>query len=407
VATRKRLSILAAVLIALTLLTASYRMWQGPTVPAYTLKTQPLVQTVVGTGWLTSLSQARVGSEIIGVVLERRVQEGDLVEPGDVLLVLRSDELVARLKGAEAAMLQLEQSTRPQAQLAAEQAQTHYQQLIRETQRRRELFARQLIAREALEQTEDNESVARAAAERAELAARALAPGNAEETMLREQLAAARAMLAKTIIKAEVAGTVLTRQVEAGDLVQPGKVLLEIARNGVTEILLPLDEKNLAVIAVGQAALSVADAFPDQPFSARISYIAPSVDIQRGTVEVRLQVPELPTNLREGMTVSVNVRTGARDQTLAVPNDALATHPDGQVSVLRVSAGKVARTSVSLGLQGLVMTEVVAGLASGDQVLVNGETDLPDGRRVRVTDLALPLPAVDRAGARQVPVSFD
>lgn len=404
---RKRLVILTVTLIAAALCVVLFPLWQGPSLPAYTLQNQALVQTVVGAGRLQSLSQSSVGSEIIGVVLERRVQEGDSVTPGDVLLVLRSDEWEARLQGAEAALSQLELISRPQAQLAVEQARAHYQQVMRETQRRRELFARQLIARESLEQSEDAESVARVAAEHAALAALALAPGGAEEAMLREQVMAARAMLAKTVIKAVVAGTVLTRQVEPGDLVQPGRVLLEIAGSGVTEILLPLDEKNLAVIALGQTAMCVTDAFPEQPFPALISYIAPSVDVQRGTVEVRLQVADLPASMREGMTVSVNILTGAREQALVVPNDALRTHPDGRVSVLRVAAGKVARTSVRLGLQGLVMTEVVAGLNSGDRVLANGEAELPDGRRVRVTELALPLSAAKPAGAGALSDAFN
>jgi len=404
---RTKLVIAAAALITMALAFALYRIWQGPSLPAYTIQAQPLVQTVVGTGSLTALSRAKVGSEIIGVVLERRVKEGDVVAPGAVLLVLRSDELAAQLHGAEAALAQLEQSTRPQAQLAAQQAQTQYEQATRETRRRRALIDRKLIAQETLEQAVQAEKLARTSAERAALAALALAPGNAEETVLRERLAAARALLAKTVIKAEVAGTVLTREVEPGDLVQPGRVLLEIARSGGSEILLPLDEKNLSVLEVGQAALCVADAFPDQAFAAEVSDIAPSVDAQRGTIEVRLQVPDLSANFREGMTVSVNVQTGARDQALAIPNDALNLLPDGQVSVLRVTAGKVTRTPVSLGLRGLVMTEVLTGLSSGDRVLADGQTDLPDGSRVRVTDLALPMPAADRASARELPVSFN
>lgn len=395
-------------LVFLALLFGLYQVWQGPVVPAYTLQTQNLVQTVVSTGWLTTASHAKVGSEIIGVVLERRVQEGDVVEAGDILLVLRSDELTAGLVSAEAALLQLEQSTRPQAELAMRQAQVHYQQLTVETARRQKLLAQGFINQELMDQAQDAENLAAVTAERARLSAQALAPGNAEETLLRQQLVLAKAMLAKTLIKAEVAGTVLTRQVEPGDLVQPGRTLLEIARRGVTEILMPLDEKNLAVLAIGQMAQGVADAFPEQPFLAQVSFIAPSVDAQRGTIEVRLLVPDLPANLREGMTVSVNVQTGARDQALVIPNDAFNTNALGQASVLQVLAGKVNRIPITIGLRGLAMTEVVSGLNSGDNVLAtNDRTGLPDGTRVRIRRLALPVPVSASDDSREIPISFN
>jgi len=108
---------------------------------------------------------------------------------------------------------------------------------------------------------------------------------------------------------------------------------------------------------------------------------------------VRLQVSNLAANFREGMTVSVNVQTGARDQALVVPNDALRVLPGGGVNVGRVSDGKLNGTPVSLGLRGLVMTEVTAGLSSGDQVLADGKIDLPAGSRVRVNILRYRKPA--------------
>ncbi len=115
----------------------------------------------------------------------------------------------------------------------------------------------------------------------------------------------------------------LTRNAEPGDLVQPGRILFEIARAGATEVLVPLDEKNLEVLALGQPAMCIADAYPSRPFPAQVSFIAPSVDPQRGSVDIRLTVAPVPDFLRQDMTVSVNVETGRRDSAVVVPNDAL------------------------------------------------------------------------------------
>ncbi|WP_280554508.1 efflux RND transporter periplasmic adaptor subunit [Halomonas sp. 25-S5] len=160
---------------------------------------------------------------------------------------------------------------------------------------------RALAALEALEQAAQAQTLARKAYQAARLTATALAPGNVEETLLRERLATLQAGLAKTVVRSEVAGTVLTRDVEPGDLVQPGRVLFTIALSGATEIRVPLDERNLALLALQQDAMAVADAYPQRPFPACVSFIAPSIDPQRGTVEIRLAVDPVPDVLRQDM----------------------------------------------------------------------------------------------------------
>ncbi len=382
------------------------RWWLGPSVGGYEIQSRPLVQSLVATGRIIAVSRAQVGSEITGVVLERRVKEGDRVAPGDILLVLRSDDLSAKVREAKAALTQLQRSQRPQAQAALQQAQAQLAQASREAQRRRELFGRQLIAREAMEQALQTEIVARAAAEKAALAAAALAVGGSDETVLQERLASAQAMLAKTTIRAEVAGTVLIRNVEPGDLVQPSRTLLEIARDGDTEVLVPLDEKNLSIIKLAQPAVCVADAFPVQPFAARISFIAPSVDPQKGTIDVRLKVEPVPGNLREDMTVSVTIETGRRAQALVVPNDALAMVAGDRAAVWVARDGKARKVQVRLGLRGLAMTEVVSGLAAGDWVLADGAGELADGERIRLKKQAAVTVMDGSATAKELPVDF-
>ncbi len=394
------------VLAALALLLFLFRWWQGPSVAAYRIESRPLVQQLVASGRVIALSRGQVGSEITGVVLERRVQEGDAVKPGDVLLVLGSDELSAKVREAEAALAQLQRSTRPQAQAGLRQAEAQLAQASREAQRRRELFKRQLIAREAMEQAVQAETIARAAAEKSRLTVAGLAEGNADEAVLGERLASARANLAKTTVRAEVAGIVLTRNAEPGDLVQPGRVLFEIARNGDTEILLPLDEKNLGVVKIGQFAACVADAFPTRPFAARISFIAPSIDAQQGTVDIRLKVDPVPRILRQDMTVSVNIETGRRDRALVVANDALSAVDGDGATVLRVTGGKARRVPVRLGLRGLAMSEVLSGLQAGDVVLADAGAGIIDGSRVRANEKAVAAAGSDTATAKEMPVDL-
>ena len=402
-------SLLVLTLLILALGYGTLRGWQGPQVEGYVINAMPLVQTVVATGRVVTESRAQISSEITAVVLERRVEEGDAVLPGDILLVLRADDIVAQRRQAETALTALSSSTRPQAQVALERAQTQLAQAERETARRRDLAARSLLSAEALEQAVQVESVARSAVEAARLTALALAPGNVEEQQLRERLAALQAQLDKTEVRAQVAGTVLTRAVEPGDLVQPGRVLFTIALAGGTEIHVPFDERNLARLALQQEAMAITDAYPDRPFPARISFIAPSIDPQRGTVEVRLAVDAVPDFLRQDMTVSVNVETGRREQALAVPNDALTDVQDDQARVLLLRDGRVQGQVVTLGLRGLAMTEVLSGLSPGDAVLADATALLADGARVRFTPRAAPVAAngAESASANEMPVNLN
>ena len=403
-----RYKILLIIVLLLAVGFALFRWWQGPVVPSYTLSAMPLVQNVVATGRVATVSRAQVGSEISGVVLQRLVQEGDQVKPGDLLVVLKSDELLAQVKQAELALTELASSRRPQAAAELASAKAQLEQASREATRRRNAEAG-ILSREEVEQAVEAERVARNNYETARVKATALAAGQVEEALLREQLAVAQAQLAKTKIRAAVAGTVLTRDVEPGDLVQPGQTLFTIALTGNTEIRVPLDERNLPQLALQQNATVISDAYPDQSFPARINFIAPSIDPQRGTVEVRLTVNPVPDFLRQDMTVSVNVETAKRTRALAIPNDALSSIKGDKAVVLMVRDGKVQRQQITLGLRGLAMSEVKSGLSEGDQVLADGESSLEDGTRVRLKPQLSSLQnSADMANSKnELPVNFD
>ena len=398
------------VLILLILLVAFgvFRWWQGPQITGYTLELMPLVQSVVATGLVTTVSRAQVGSEVTGVMLERRVKEGDPVKPGDLLVVLKSDELAAQVRQAEVALNELATNRRPQASAELASAKAQLEQASREATRRRNAEAG-ILSAEEIEQAVEAERVARNNYETVRLKAAALAPGQVEEASLREQLSVAQAQLAKTKIRATVAGTVLTRDVEPGDLVQPGRTLFTIAMDGNTEIRVPLDERNLSRLALSQKATAIADAYPDKPFPARINFIAPSIDPQRGTVEVRLSVDPVPDFLRQDMTVSVNVETGRRDRTLAIPNDALGKVQGDQATVLLVRDSKIQRQKVKLGLRGLAMSEVISGLKVGDQVLSDATSTLKDGTRVRFKpeEINYANQNNDASNKNELPVKFE
>lgn len=407
--------LLAAAAVALVLLVAwAAARLRGPELPGYEVASGPLVQNVVATGRVAAPSRVQVGAEISGLVLERRVMDGDRVEPGDVLVVLRARDLEARRDEARAALETILTAERPDAQARLRQARAELAQAERDLARRRELGERQLVSRESIETANQAVIAARAAAEQAQLAVRAL-DGGAREAQARERLQAAEADLARARIRATVPGVVLVRRVEPGDTVNPGDVLLEIARDAPGEVLLALDEKNLDRLETGQPATCIADAFPMRPFAATVHHIAPGVDPARGTVDVRLRIDPDATFVRQDMTVTATLVTGRRGDALAVPNDALLEAGLGsdRAAVLRVRGGRVERVPVRLGLRGLAMSEVLEGLSAGDTVVAAGALDpgaLPEaGDRARIR--VQPAPEAGQAGGDasrgELPVQLD
>lgn len=370
--------------------------WRGPILPALTVELMPLELRIVASGEVRYQSLARIGSEITGTVTARHVREGDRVNKGDLLIELNPEELQSRLAQAQTLLQQLQKISRPQAQAALVEARDNLRQTSREARRRETLAKKGVISAEQVEQAQRMELNAKTALTRAQLSADSLAENSTEERLLQQRIASAEAELAKTRIYAPFAGRVQTRNVEPGDLVQPSKVLLEVARSdgldrdGIAsdglEVVVALDEKNFAPLQLKQPVQLIADAWPEQTVPGIVSFIAPAVDSGRGTIDVHISVLADTTNKHnvflQGMTVSANIIAAERERALVLPNDYLLSNLSGQTQVLRWQNGAVNAVDVQLGLRNMTHSEIVSGLAEGDIVV---QTDqLSDGQRARV-----------------------
>ncbi|NLU13995.1 MAG: efflux RND transporter periplasmic adaptor subunit [Gammaproteobacteria bacterium] len=368
------------------------QQWRGPVLPGLTVELMPLELRIVASGEVRYQSLARIGSEMTGTVLARHVREGDRVNKGDLLIELNPDELQARFDQAKTLLQQLREVSRPQAQAALAEARDNLRQASREARRRETLAVKGVIAAEQLEQAQRIELNAKTALTRAQLVADSLAAGSTEEQLLQQRIVSAEAELAKTRIYAPFAGRVQTRNVEPGDLVQPSKVLLEIARSdgldpdGVAsdglEVVVALDEKNFAPLKLQQPVQLIADAWPEQTVPGVVSFIAPAVDSSRGTIDVHISVLSDDSNFLQGMTVSANIIAAERERTLVLPNDYLLIGSAGQPQVLRWQDGAVRSLDVQLGLRNMTHSEILSGLAEGDVVVQAGKVS--DGQRARV-----------------------
>jgi len=368
-----------------------------PQVDTVPVRQGRLQQTVVVSGRVLAPAKVDVGATITGRVQRVAVDDGAKIAAGALLVELERSELDAALAQARAAeraaqtrIVQWREVGAPNAQELVTQAEANLRVAERDFARQQDLVQRKFVAEARVDEARRAVDVARSQLASARATASANRPGGAERQLLDDQLAQARAARAaaeakldQTRILAPADGVVLDRVVEPGDIVQPAKRLMTIALDGATRLTALIDEKNLGVLAIGQKALAAADAFPGQRFEAVLEYLAPGIDVQRGTVEAKFAVPQPPPFLRADMTVSIDVAVANREHALLVPTLAVRDASSNAPWVLVVRDGHAVRQTVKLGARSASEAEVREGLAAGDVVVTSSIA--PD-TRVRVRE---------------------
>ena len=391
----RRTTLAFAALAAVAAVLLGWWFTRAATVPAVSMRIAPLVRTLQFSARVATLSRVDVGSTLTGRVVQVTALEGAQVKQGDVLIRLESDELNAALAQAQAGERQaaarlagLRSTGRSTAQSAVAQANSVFVAAQADLERTQALVVKGFLSAARLDEAKRAIAVAQAQLASAQAQRLANAEQGTEVAQAQAQLAlagsvtvAAKARLEQSVLTAPADAKVLTRLVEPGQIVQPGRTLLSLALIGPTQLVAQVDERYLEQLLVGQVATALADAYPDQRFAAKIQSIAPLVDAQRGAIEVKfslLQQP--PVFLREDMTLSIEVETARRERALVLPVNALrGSESTNSAMVWLARDGHVEERKVRLGLRTLSAVEVLEGLAEGDLVLL-GTTPKPGNR---------------------------
>lgn len=386
-----------AAAVVVVAVVAAAMVLRPPEVDVLAVQAAPLVRTLQFSARVATLSRVSVGSTLTGRVARVNVDEGAQVRQGDVLLQLETAELQAAVAQARAAERQAEARlaglrstgrTAAGAQLAQSQATLRAAEA--EQARTQQLVAQGFVSEARLDEVRRTVDVARAQQTSAQAQTRAIQDSGTDVAQAQAQLAqalaataAAQQRLAQASVLAPTDARVLLRKVEPGQIVQPGAALMSLALSGPTQLVAQVDERFLDQLRGGQQAMVVADAFPGQPFAARVLSIAPAVDAQRGAIEVKLAlVQDAPGFLREDMTLSVEVETARRERALVVPLRSLRAGLSGTAgTVLVAQDGRAQERPVKAGLRTLDAIEVLDGLREGESVLTDGT--VAPGSRVR------------------------
>lgn len=343
--------IITGAIVTLLIAAASYYWIQGRSgdgeLRFRTAKVErgPLAATVVASGTLNAVTTVQVGSQISGLLKEIYADFNTAVKRGQILaridpatFELRVNQTRADLDAARSAVaVQRSSLVAQQAELA--RVRVTLADAQRDADRKRMLVDRKFISPADLEKAASLVDATREQVRAVEAQIKvgeaqidsALAAVKQREALLRQ----AEVDLERTIIRAPVDGTVILKNVDAGQTVAASlqaPVLFTIARDlRDMQVEAAIDEADVGRLRVGQPVSFTVDAFPRRSFSGAITVIRKSPQTIQNVVSyiVVISASNADLSLLPGMTANVRITVAQRDRVLRVPNAALRFRPPG------------------------------------------------------------------------------
>ena len=325
-------------------------------------------------GYVTARREATVSSKVTGKVAEVLIEEGMRVEQGQVLA--RLDDSQARLSVAlaEASLVAAERRVPETAARLAE---------ARLRQGRAADLRRQGVSAQAEVDAVDAEVAALAAQ---------LETLRAQVEVSRREVALARQNLEDTVIRAPFAGVAISKNAQPGEMISPMSAG-GFTRTGIStivdmtslEVEVDVNEAYIQRVSPGQKAIATLDAYPEAPIPAHVITTIPAAEREKATVKVRIGFDQLDARILPDMGVKVaflgDSGSGAARRSVRVARSALRG-PLGSEFVWAVEGERLERRAVRLGPGDSDPAEIVAGLAAGERVVIEGPESLDASSRI-------------------------
>ncbi|MDZ4730581.1 MAG: efflux RND transporter periplasmic adaptor subunit [Xanthomonadales bacterium] len=294
-----------------------------------------------GTTTIESDEQAVVVSQITGVVLQIKAEEGEFVKAGQLLARVEPDRYRLEVERNEAALKRLEM----------------------DFQRKKELFDRKLVSAEDFERV------------------------SAEYEAQKAQVALSRLDLKYTDIRAPISGYISERMVRVGNLVELHQPVYSVTSYDPLLAILNVPERELGVLRNGLEVTVRLDAFPLQVFKGEVIRISPVIDPATGTFRVTTEVKDPAGLVKPGLFGRVDILHDVRKNVPVIPRSALINE-DEQIFVFVVDEdNNVSRRPIRTGYEQNGEIEVLEGVSAGESVVTAGKGSLSDGSKVEVVSL--------------------
>ena len=322
-----------------------------------------VAQQLMVVGNLIGEQTVAVVPKAAGRLEEVYVKLGDRVSRGQRIARIEDREIREQVKQAEAAF-EVARATIRQREADLKFAETNLD-------RSRELFGRQLLPKQTLD---DADARYQAAVAQLELS-------RAQLTQSQSRLEELRINLANTIIVSPVTGFVAKRYTDAGAYASQNAPVVDVVDISLVRLVANIVEKDMRVVSAGDSAKVEVDAFPGETFTGRIARVAPVLDPATRTAQIEVEIQNPTTRLKPGMYARVNLTIAQRANALVVPANAVIDR-EGQRGVFLANDNVAAFRAVEIGIEDTARVEILSGLTEKDQVITTGAAALQDGDRI-------------------------
>lgn len=346
------------------------RAEEKPKVEKVPVQRGDLVLKVSGTGVVEPEYVVEIKPKASGEVEEVKVQAGDHVKKGQLLVTIDPIVETRRVSQAKAELRMV------QASYSSIRHKINYTST--KLKREKALLKKGLVARESVDSLKKEYAVLRAEASLA----------GAKIQKAKEELSEAKDRLSETEIKAPVRGTVLERLVQPGQIVASGTnsvsggtALLRVADLQRLFIRVQVDEVDVSKVKVGMKTAVTADAHQGKRFGGRVLRVAPQGKEENNVTvfEVLVEVDKAGSEaLRPRMTADVEILVAERREALLLPKRVVRRRAGSEWGMVRTPGGGKKR--IRLGLDDGVNVEVLSGLNQGDEVAIEAKKTKGRGR---------------------------
>lgn len=348
-----------------------------------TMTTGEAAKLLSAKGYLKSRYQAMIGTRTPGRVAVMHVEEGSKVKKGDVLAELEHKDLDAMLASRKAQVL------RTQAELR--EALVDQKEKGREATRAQSLYSRKMAAIEEYQKAQAAEGMceARVAALEAGIALQKANATEIEET------------IQYMILKAPFDGTVVDKQGEVGEIINPTSMSASSGKSAVVtlasleamEVETDVAENLLSRIAIGQPAEVSVSAVPSKHYRGRLRQIIPMGDRSRGTVKVKVEILDPDAGLFPELVATVHFlpdkalhNPNANRPFVFVPKSAVFDENGHSYAWVVDSRSRINRRQVEVATTNDELARVESGLKSGESVVLKPSRNLRENEVVKVAE---------------------
>ncbi|MCR5218620.1 efflux RND transporter periplasmic adaptor subunit [Treponema sp.] len=194
-------------------------------------------------------------------------------------------------------------------------------------------------------------------------------------------------------VYAPISGSIISSPLKNGTTVSTSTEIAVIGDIAKLQITASIPERYVAVLKTGLKADVSVEAYPGITFAATVKYVSPVVDATSRTKEVILTFDKYDSRINAGMFAKIKLYTQDYSDCVTMPEDSLVQNNDKYYAYVVKEDDTVEKREIDKGNSVDGTVQITSGLAEGERVVVQGQTSLSDGAKIRDVEAKKEVPA--------------